>query len=248
MENLTFTGAVRHDEHADFGGFTTWRTTAAYLFADTGTKLHGSAGTGFRAPSPFELANNIANGGEDLEPEESFSWDIGVDQEFLDGALKVGVTYFELDTENLIDFAFPNYFQTAGTTERNGVEAKLQYALTDWADFTAVYTFTNTSEPDGARRPRVPEHDIVLGLFTRPADNWTTSTTVRIVENTVDIVRGALVPLDDYVLVNAKVGYSPMQGMELYVRGENLLDEKYQVVREYATPGASVYGGFVYQF
>ncbi len=55
-------------------------------------------------------------------------------------------------------------------------------------------------------------------------------------------------PLDDYVLVNAKVGYSPMEGMEIYVRGENLLDEKYQVVRGYGTPGASVYGGFVHQF
>jgi len=85
-------------------------------------------------------------------------------------------------------------------------------------------------------------------MFTRPADNWTTSTTVRIVEDTVDTVGGALVPLDDYVLVNAKVGYSPMEGMEIYVRGENLLDEKYQVVRGYGTPGASVYGGFVHQF
>ena len=112
----------------------------------------------------------------------------------------------------------------------------------------AAYTFTRANNPDGTRRPRVPRHDIVLGMFTRPADNWTTSTTVRIVEDTVDTVGGTLVPLDDYVLVNAKVGYSPMEGMEIYVRGENLLDEKYQVVRGYGTPGASVYGGFVHQF
>ncbi|MGB5214595.1 MAG: TonB-dependent receptor, partial [Anderseniella sp.] len=133
-------------------------------------------------------------------------------------------------------------------TKRNGVEAQVRYAVTDWIDVMAAYTFTRANNPDDTRRPRVPRPDIVLGMFTRPADNWTTSTTVRIVEDTVDTVGGTLVPLDDYVLVNTKVGYSPMEGMELYVRGENLLDEKYQVVRGYGTLGASVYGGFVHQF
>jgi vitamin B12 transporter len=88
----------------------------------------------------------------------------------------------------------------------------------------------------------------LLGLFTRPADKWNTATTVRIVKDTVDIVRGNLVPLDDYVLVNAKVGYEPIDGLEVYIRGENLLDEQYQVVSGYGTPGASVYGGFSMQW
>lgn len=253
LENLTLTGAVRHDEHDDFGGFTTWRTTAAYLFTDTGSKVRGSVGTGFRAPSPFELGYDPfgpLGPNPDLNPEESFSWDVGVDQTLLDGVLTASVTYFELDTDNLIDYDFgtDSYFQTSGTTRRNGVEAQIKYAVADWVDVTAAYTFTRAHNPDGTRRARVPRHDIVLGLFTRPAENWTTSTIVRIVEDTVDTVSGTLVPLDDYVLVNAKVGYSPIEGMEIYVRGENLLDEKYQVVKGYGTPGASVYGGFVYQF
>ena len=50
------------------------------------------------------------------------------------------------------------------------------------------------------------------------------------------------------MLVNAKVGYEPIDGLEVYVRGENLLDQKYQVVRGYGTPGASVYGGFSMQW
>jgi vitamin B12 transporter len=253
VENLTLTGAVRHDEHDEFGGFTTWRTTAAYLFADTGTKVRGSAGTGFRSPSPFELGYvSFVSGtnNPNLKPEESFSWDAGVDQPLFDGALTASVTYFELDTKNLIDYDFAGdaYVQIPGTTRRNGVEAQLKYAVADWVDVAAAYTFTRAHDTSGARRPRVPKHDVVLGLFTRPAENWNTSTTVRIVHDTVDTVSGTLVPLDDYVLVNAKVGYSPMEGMELYVRGENLLDEKYQVVKGYGTKGASVYGGFEYQF
>jgi vitamin B12 transporter len=259
QENLTLTGAVRHDQHSNFGGFTTWRTTAAYLFDQTGTKLRGSAATGFRAPSPFELFADpdgpafmgfgLAVANPNLQPEESFSWDVGVDQTLLDGALTVSATYFELDTDNLIDYVDNvGYVQAPGTAKRNGVETSLRWAVTDWADVTASYTFTRSIEADGDRRARVPKHDIVLGLFTRPADKWNTATTVRIVKDTVDIVRGNLVPLDDYVLVNAKVGYEPIDGLEVYIRGENLLDEQYQVVSGYGTPGASVYGGFSMQW
>jgi vitamin B12 transporter len=253
LQNATLTGAVRHDEHGDFGGYTTWRTTAAYSFEDTGTTLRASAGTGFRAPSPFELGYvsfvlGVPN--TDLLPEESFSWDAGFDQTVLDGRLSFGATYFVLDTENLIDYDFltDSYVQVSGTTERDGVEAYVRYAIADWADLTAAYTYTRAVDADGARRPRVPEHDVVLGLFTRPAERWNTATTVRIVKDTVDVVNNNLVPLDDYVLVNAKVGYEPIDGLEVYVRGENLLDEKYQVVRGYGTPGASVYGGFTMQW
>jgi vitamin B12 transporter len=253
LQNATLTGAVRHDEHGDFGGYTTWRTTAAYSFEDTGTTLRASAGTGFRAPSPFELGYvsfvlGVPN--TDLLPEESFSWDAGFDQTVLDGRLSFGATYFVLDTENLIDYDFltDSYVQVSGTTERDGVESYVRYAIADWADLTAAYTYTRAVDANGARRPRVPEHDIVLGLFTRPAERWNTATTVRIVKDTVDVVNNNLVPLDDYVLVNAKVGYEPIDGLEVYVRGENLLDEKYQVVRGYGTPGASVYGGFTMQW
>ena len=255
VENLTVTGAVRHDEHDKFGGFTTWRSTAAYVIEQTGTKLRASAGTGFRAPSPNEIATNLG-GGVDLLPEESISWDAGFDQSAMDGRLDFGATYFVLNTDNLIEFNNSTfvYDQVPGTTERNGVEAYLRYALTDWADFTAAYTYTRATDATGARRPRVPRHDVVLGLYTRPADRWNTATTVRFVSDTQDFAFQTfpalpiLVPLDDYVLVNAKVGYEPIDGLEVYVRGENLLDEKYQVVRGYGTPGASVYGGFTMQW
>jgi vitamin B12 transporter len=186
-----------------------------------------------------------------LRPEESFSWDVGVDQSLLDDKLTVSVIYFELDTDNLIDYVNDvGYVQAPGTAERNGVEASLSWAVTDWADVTAAYTYTRSIEADGDRRARVPTHDLVVGLFTRPAERWNTATTVRFVSDTVDIDSDtrALVPLDDYVLVNAKVGYEPIEGLEIYVRGENLLDEKYQVVRGYGTPGASVFGGFTMQW
>ncbi len=44
--------------------------------------------------------------------------------------------------------------------------------------------------------------------------------------------------LDDYWLVNVAASYKLTPGVEIYGRVENLLDEKYEEVYSYATPGA----------
>ena len=75
---LTLTASVRQDEHSLYGGHTTWRATGSYNF-DTGTRLHSSIGTGYRAPSLYELYDPTY-GNADLHPETSLSFDFGVEQ------------------------------------------------------------------------------------------------------------------------------------------------------------------------
>jgi vitamin B12 transporter len=251
IENLTLTGAVRHDDHSVFNGYTTWRATGAYRFPDHGTKLHSSLGTGFRAPSLYELYAPFGTGNPDLKPEESISFDIGVEQSFLDGLLVADITYFLLNTDNLIDYDYgtSSYTQLPGTTRRNGVEMSLKWAATAWLDVAAAYTFTHTRQPDGLRRPRIPVHDFAVSTTVRPAEKWTITTTARAVLDTNDRISPSYatfqdVPLDDYLLVDAKVAYKPTEATELYLRGENLLNQKYQVVRGYGMPGIGVYAGF----
>ena len=55
--------------------------------------------------------------------------------------------------------------------------------------------------------------------------------------------------LDEYWLVNAAASYKLTPGVEIYGRVENLLDEKYEEVYSYATPGLSAYAGvrFTYE-
>ena len=68
----------------DVDRFETWRATGAYLIPETGTKLRASAGTGGKAPTLFQLfAPTFGN--PDLQSEESFGWDAGIDQNVLDG-------------------------------------------------------------------------------------------------------------------------------------------------------------------
>lgn len=48
--------------------------------------------------------------------------------------------------------------------------------------------------------------------------------------------------------MNAKVAYQLTDTTEVYLRGENLLNEHYQTVRGYGTPGISAFAGIRAKF
>lgn len=244
VDNFALTAGLRHDEHSMFGGHTTWRGTASYLFDQTGTRLHSSLGTGFRAPSLYQLYAPWGMGKPDLQPEKSRSFDIGVEQKFLDGSLTTDLTYFWSEIENLIDWSGSGYDQVPGVTRSQGVEASFAYAATNWLDLGGSYTYTDSRTRSSARRPNLPRHMAVLSASARPAEKWTVSGDVKFVADTVD----GTGELKDYVLLNAKVAYQVNENTEIYLRGENLLDEDYQVVRGYNTPGIAAYAGIKAKF
>jgi outer membrane cobalamin receptor len=64
---------------------------AAAFLLDDATRLHGSFGTGIRAPNGFELAftNNPK-----IKPEKSISMDAGIEQRFFRDRAIVDMTYF----------------------------------------------------------------------------------------------------------------------------------------------------------
>ena len=249
IDPLTLTLGLRHDDHSTFGGHTTWRTTGSYRLGETGTRLHASAGSGYRAPSLFELYNGDS-GNPDLVPETSVSFDAGVEQTLLGGRLVADITYFQIDISDYIEWVPTGsgwdgvYSQERGGKLRaRGVEASVNYAATDWLDLGGSYTYTHSRQADGSRQVRVPMHDIRLSAVVRPAEKWTVSATARIALNTVDFDDVGVGSLDDYVLLNAKIAYKPNENTELYVRAENLLDQDYQVVNGYNTAPLSVFAG-----
>lgn len=247
IEALTITAGLRHDDHSEFGGHTTYRGTASYVVADWGTRLHSSVGTGFRAPSLYEL-NDPFSGNPALKPETSFTFDIGVEQSFLDGRAVADVTFFTADIDDLIindaSTGFV-YRQIPGTSKQHGVETSLTYAVNGWLDVGASYTYTESYDQTGARLPRVPRHAIGLMASAQPWEKWVFSSAAKIAIDTVDTDGFGL---DDYVLLDAKIAYKPTDSTEFYVRAENLLNQDYQTARGFNTPGFSAFAGFRAKF
>lgn len=246
IDNLVLTAGIRHDEHSTFGGYTTGRGTLSYLFEQTNTRLHSSYGTGFRAPSLYQLYAPWDMGNPNLQPETSRSFDIGVEQKFLNNTLTTDVTYFWTEIEDLIDWDNDTYSynQRLGTTSAQGIEASFIYAATSWLDLGGSYTYTHSELETGDRRPNIPRHMAVLSASLKPAEKWTISSDIKLVTDTVDFSG----KLNDYALLNAKIAYQLTENTEVYLRGENLLDQDYQTVRGYNTLGIAAYAGFKAKF
>jgi len=239
---------VRLDDHTRFGTKTTCRLASAYLVPGTGTRIKGSLGTGFKAPSLYQLYAPHY-GDETLKPEESTGWDVGVEQTLVRQKVFLGATYFSSQFNHLIDFdlAASKYLNTAAAQSK-GVELFASWQPRAALNLRVSYTYTDTEDKstgkDLLRRPRnkvgtdidyrfLKRGNADLGLFhvgrrdDYDPSNWPPSG----------------VKLDGYQLVNIGASYEVTTHVTLFGRVENLLDADYEEVKGYGTPGICVRGG-----
>jgi len=108
LDRVLFTGGFRQDSYNVFGAATTYRVTGGYLVHETGTKLRGSYGTGFRAPTIDFLFFTPSNN-PNLKPEKSRSMDVGVDQKLFHDKLLLSAGYFWNRFRDLIQSPPPTF-------------------------------------------------------------------------------------------------------------------------------------------
>lgn len=243
--DIDLSGSLRYDDHSTFGGNLSGRVAAAWR-ASEGTIVRAVAATGFRAPSLYEL-NSTLYGNAALQPEESTSFELGVERQFGAGFARATAFYTEID--NLIQFvtltSFPQpftgqYQQVAGTSTSKGIELSGEYAISDALGLFGNYTYTDAKDANGARLLRVPGHDVVLGLDARIGDRWGGILSVRHVADRPDEFGTVM---EDYTVVNASVNYAISDNAEAYLRIENLFDEDYQTAAGFSASGQAFFAG-----
>ena len=252
FDNLNLAIALRYDDHDRFGDKATNRIAPSYLIG-SGTTLKASYGTGFRAPSLFELYSVYGN--VNLKPEESRGWDVGLEQKVFGDKVICGLTYFVMNFEDRIayDFLTNTYQQATGETKSNGVETFIRYKPDKNLTLQADYTYTNTEDPDGSLLPRRPRNkcgihgQYHIGKFGFNTDlRWVG----RREESTFakDLNGNPVTSLDPYTVVNLAATYQLTDKVQLYGRIDNLFNEYYEEAWSYATPGRSAYVGVKMSF
>ncbi len=243
-ERWFLTAGFRWDDHSSAGSAETYRVTARHLLPGRATALHGSIGTGFRAPSLEERFNNWV-GNPDLRPETSFGWDCGVERSFFGDRLVVDATYFRNDFTNLIQFfptgPFTGELRNVGSAFSSGVEVTTTWRLDPRTTLAAnyVYTFTRDRET-GLELQRRPRHKAAFRL-TRQL--WCDRARLHANLLYVGQRRDSVFTLNEYVRLDLAGTYQLSRGCELFARIDNVLDENYEEVWGYETAGISAYGG-----
>ncbi len=250
-DGLDVSGTVRVDENSSFGSFPTGRVAVAWRPAEDLT-LRAAVATGFRAPSLDERFGDYTAccffvGNPSLTPEESQSYELGVEKSFAGGA-SVSATLFQLNIDNLIasdPITFATLVNIPGRSVRKGVELAGSIPIGDRMTVTGAYTYTDAKRPDGTDLPRVPMHELALTLDAQVNERIKVSVTVKHAAGRLDndVNTFAVVDMPDYTVVNAQMTYDIGSGAEVVLRGENLFDEDYQLVNGYGTAGRSVYVG-----
>ncbi|HEY8337596.1 MAG TPA: TonB-dependent receptor [Tardiphaga sp.] len=248
-ERLTVTLGGRIDDVVNAASFETWRATAAYNIAETGTKFHASAGTGAKAPTLYQLyAPLTASPG--LSPETSFGYDAGIDQSLFNGRVVLSVTGFANDFSNLINFvsdaARPNgYYVNVARAETNGLEVGANIdILPGLLKFNAAYTYLHAIDlSNGAILARRPKNLARFALTITPTDNWMIEPRITTVSKRFSNANQAG-QLDAYTRVDLYSEYRIDANWKVFARGENILNAHYQEALNFGTTGPAAYAGF----
>jgi len=270
LRGLAVSIGGRLDDNSAFGTFVSYRGGVSYGLP-TDTRVRVALGKGFKEPTFFEnfADDPFARGNPDLLPERSQSWEVGVEQDLLGGAIRIGATYFDQRFRDLVQYTFappspsdPNFFNIAAADAR-GVESEVAVEMPFALRLSGAYTYLHTKVVDGgfqggpgeafevgARLLRRPTHAASLQAIQRFGTRGSLTGTVRYVgardDRDFTAYPAQTVLLPSYIRVDlaGEVGVWRVRGghpaLTLTGRLEDLFDAAYEEVRGYPTPGRTV--------
>lgn len=250
---LSLTGGVRHDDHSQFGGATTFGANANYSPNNGSTSFRASYGEGFKAPSLYQLYDSFS-GNAALRPERSKSYDLGVDQSLADGRAVVSLTAFLRNTTDQINYDNATFtYGNIDRTRAKGVEATLALRPVDALNVTASYSYIDARDRsgrpafDGNRLPRRADHAVSLSADYDWSFGLSTGATLTLVGDSFDDAAN-LVPLDGYALAGIRASFPIGAHLEVFGRVDNLFDADYATAFNYGVYGRAAYGGIRAKF
>ena len=239
---LTFDVGLRVDHHSQVG--TEWVPQIGFSFhLPENSEVKLMASKGFRYPTIREMYM-FRPANPDLKPERLWSYELSFAQRLLDGRLSYGVNVFYIDGENLImrvpiDGRPLNV--NTGKIENSGIEAQMVYRIVPAWSVDANYSYLHMDNPVLAS----PEHKLYVGTaFSK--GRWNVSTGLQ-------YVAGLYKELDpeeteDFLLWNVRGSFRVRDGFDVWVKGENLLAQRYEINAGFPMPKATVMAGVNIKF
>lgn len=237
-ERLTFNAGIRLDHHELNGS--EWVPQLGLSFTPTSyTSIKGILSKGFRNPTIRELYM-FPPRNADLKAERLMNYEISLLQMLPEIGISLGINLFYIKGDNIIQTQIVEgrpLNVNSGEVENRGFELTANYNISEELGLSANYSLLDmTYKIIGA-----PEHKFYVNANYN-IGNWEISSGVQYLGNLYTAVRPE--PVTENVwLWNARVNYKALEWLNIFVRGENLLGEKYEINIGYPMPGATVFAG-----
>ena len=248
-DTATLSAAVRSDDNDDFGRHNSWRLTALTDTGVDGVAFKAAYGTGFRAPSPYEVGSNqspwaLADARETpLSEEKSRGWEIGLRGG--SDTLAWELTYFDQEVSDAIVYRYDpalfagGYLQIPGTSQFSGIEATATWALEDGISIEGFVSDLSAEDADGDGLPYRPETQAQMSArFSDDKSEW-----LLLARYTSDRHDGFGTTLNNYTVVDASFRYAVSNSVKVSLRAENVTNEGYSDIVGYRSAGRTMYLG-----
>ena len=234
---MTFNAGLRLDHHDQAG--TEWIPQVGLAFhLPKEAELKLSTSRGFRYPIIREMFMwGIAN--PDLEAESIWNYELAFSQKLMDNKLMYGLNLFHLRGDNMIavapvDGRMMNV--NTGKIENTGAELQVAYRLSPVVSLNGNYSYLHMENPVIGS----PEHKLYVGVDASKG-RWEFATGVQYVGGLYKSVNPD--EQEDFVLWNARGAYKVNNHLKLWLSGENLMAQEYEVMSGYPMPKATLMGG-----
>lgn len=240
---LILDAGVRWDYHAVSGNEWIPQGGLTFLLPKNAT-VRATVSKGFRNATIRELyMYRPANAA--LEPERMMNYELSYRQHLLGNRLIVGANVFYLKADNMIQTQMvdgrPLNVNT-GKTENSGIELETKWNINTRFALSGNYSFLHMSHPQLS----APEHKFYVGGSWQRG-RLQLNTGVQYVAG-LYTAQGAAEQKESFVLWNATADYHMAKGLHLFVRGENLLAQKYETIAGFPMPRATFMGGISWNF
>jgi len=236
-EWLTAEAGLRIDHHSVAGTELVPQFGLSFrLLSDMSLKL--TAGKGFRNPTLMNLFM-FKPANADLKAERIWNYELAFAGKALDNRLRYGLNIYYLKGDNMIQTVAMKNVNT-GEVENYGIELQGAFNINKHWQANANYSYIHKKHDITA----VPRHKLygeinyVNGPFSASVGaDWINHLTTLVATDTTEGEQCS------YVLVNARIAYRLCRWASLYVKGENLLAQKYEINYGYTMPRATFMAG-----
>ena len=233
-KNFGFSLGLRGDDRNNLASQETPKITAFYNLNDE-WRLRANWGEGFKLPTIFQstfFCCGAEKPNENLLPETSEGYEIGIDYKSNENFNKIGVTFFDQDISNMIDFSFSiGGYENIKKVYSKGVEVNFVSQLKDNITISGSFTKLDSENEFSSRLSRLPEEkgnlniDFSLGL----KNNFYISLFYN--GDEVD-PRGEV---SDWFRSDLNFSRNISDKAKIYFKVKNIFDEEYQDIYGYGT-------------
>ena len=233
-KNFGFSLGLRGDDRNNLVSQETPKITVFYSLNDE-WRLRANWGEGFKLPTIFQstfFCCGAEKPNENLLPETSEGYEIGIDYKSNENFNKIGVTFFDQDISNMIDFSFSiGGYENIKKVYSKGVEVNFVSQLKDNITISGSFTKLDSENEFSSRLSRLPEEkgnlniDFSLGL----KNNFYISLFYN--GDEVD-PRGEV---SDWFRSDLNFSRNISDKAKIYFKVKNIFDEEYQDIYGYGT-------------